>query len=107
MTTDPHLEADIAWLEGLRAVPKEGIPGIYDFLARIDRLIARAIQTELLRVAVAEARDTFRRYAEMHSAKGTEEGIAKAHTNLALANKMNAALANVTSASPVGSREES
>src|ERR1700761_1062100 len=37
-----------------------------------------------LREAVIEARDTFRHYAQLHAAKGTEDGVAKARTNLAL-----------------------
>ncbi|MBF0260400.1 MAG: hypothetical protein HQL97_01010 [Magnetococcales bacterium] len=46
--------------------------------------------------ATIHAEETFRRYAEMHRAKGTEEGEAKARHNEELADEMAAAIAKAT-----------
>lgn len=42
--------------------------------------------------ALRTAATTFRRYAELHQAKGTPEGVEKAKANAALAEQMEAAL---------------
>jgi hypothetical protein len=42
----------------------------------------------LLQIACDDARDTFRRYAEIHLAKNTPEGDKKANSNTEMANRL-------------------
>lgn len=50
--------------------------------------------------ALAKARDTFDRYAGLHSTKGTPDGDAKALTNRALAEEFAALLTRIESNQP-------
>lgn len=57
-------------------------------LRLVDQLSVASDDKRLLQMACADAREAFRRYAEIHIAKNTPEGDKKANVNTELANEM-------------------
>jgi hypothetical protein len=80
-----RLRNQARFMDGYAAVLEERIAA---FRVRADE----TGEIQHLRASVAEARDTFQKYAELHRAKGTPEGNAKAAANAELAARMDAAL---------------
>jgi hypothetical protein len=74
---------------GMLASPNEAADAITTLRAEIPSRDAALVKA---REALEVATNTFADYAEMHSAKGTEEGHAKARRNVEKAEQMNAAI---------------
>ena len=92
------LDDELGWLFDRER--SDALPVIARFEAEIRHQSTAPLiaALEQARVALEAARNTFVRYAELHSAKGTPEADEKSLANLAEAGLINAALASIAAA---------